>query len=79
MEAILSAFGVSLSRMSSWRDVQAGLRDQEGEALAAGQSSRRGWGLVAWARGNGSSRYGKWRALAIGMIDEKDMKAVMRW
>ena len=50
VEAILSAFGVSLSRMSSWRDVQAGAEQiRKGETLAAVQSSGGRWSLVEWA------------------------------
>jgi transposase-like protein len=80
VEAILSAFGVSLSRMSSWRDVQAGAEQSRKEKR---------WQPVrvvgvdgAWLNGQGvmvAVDMGNGEPLAIGMIDEKDMKAVRKW
>jgi transposase-like protein len=80
VEAILSAFGVSLSRMSSWRDVQAG---------AEGIRRKKKWKPVrvvgvdgAWLNGEGvmvAVNLGDGEPLAIGAVDEKDMAAVTRW
>ena len=80
VEAILSAFGVSLSRMSSWRDVQAGA-----EAIR----KRKAWKPArvvgidgAWVNGQGvmvAVDMGDGEPLEIGAVDEKDMAAVMRW
>ena len=80
MEAILSAFGISLSRMSSWRDVQAGA-----EAIR----KRKAWKSArvvgidgAWVNGQGvmvAVDMGDGEPLEIGAVDEKDMAAVMRW
>jgi transposase-like protein len=80
VEAILSAFGVSLSRMSSWRDVQAGAEQIRREKR---------WQPIrvvgvdgAWLNGQGvmvAVDMGNGQPLAIGMIDEKDMASVMRW
>jgi transposase-like protein len=77
---ILSAFGVQLSRMSAWRDVQ-----MEGETLR----SRAKWKPArvvgvdgAWLNGVGvmvAVDMGDGQPLAIGRIDEKDMAAVLRW
>ncbi len=80
VEAILSAFGVSLSRMRSWRDVQAGAEQIRREKR---------WQPVrvvgvdgAWLNGKGvmvAVDMGNGEPLAIGVIDEKDMAAVTRW
>lgn len=80
MEGIFSAFGVNLSRMSGWRDVQVG-----GEALRR----RKAWQPTrvvgvdgAWLHGTGvmvAVDMGDGQPLAIGAIDEKDMSSVLRW
>ena len=80
VEGILSAFGVSLSRMSSWRDVQAGAEQIRREKR---------WQPIrvvgvdgAWLNGQGvmvAVDMGNGEPLAIGMIDEKDMPSVTRW
>jgi transposase-like protein len=80
VEAILSAFGVSLSRMSSWRDVQAG---------AEGLRRKKQWKAArvvgvdgAWVNGQGVMvvvDLGDGEPLEIAEIDEKDMAAVIRW
>jgi transposase-like protein len=80
IEKILSAFGISLGRMSSWRDVQA-----EGEQ----QRKQKKWRKVrvvgvdgAWLNGEGvmvAVDLGNGEPLAIGAIDEKDRSAVLRW
>jgi len=80
LEAILSAFGVSLSRMSGWRDVQAG---------AEGVRRQKKWVPVrvvgvdgAWVNGQGvmvAVDLGDGQPLEIGAIDEKDTHAVTRW
>jgi transposase-like protein len=80
IEAILSAFGVSLSRMSGWRDVQAGAegirrRTQWKPARVVGVDG-------AWVNGQGvmvAVDLGDGEPLAIAAIDEKDMAAVFRW
>ena len=80
MEAILSAFGVRLSRMSGWRDVQA-----EGEQLrqTAKWKPARVVGIDgAWLNRKGimvAVDMGTGQPLAIGAIDEQDMAAVERW
>lgn len=80
VEAILSAFGVRLSRMTSWRDVQAGA-----EKVRRGKKWKpaRVVGIDgAWLNGKGvmvAVDMGDGQPLAIGAIDEKDMAAVMRW
>lgn len=80
IEAILSAFGVSLSRMSGWRDVQAG---------AEGIRRRKQWTPArvvgidgAWVNGQGvmvAVDLGDGQPLEIGAVDEKNMRAVTRW
>ena len=80
LEAILSAFGVSLSRMSGWRDVQAG---------AEGIRRQKKWAPArvvgvdgAWVNGQGvmvAVDLGDGQPLEIGAIDEKDMVGVTRW
>jgi transposase-like protein len=80
VEVILSAFGVSLSRMSSWRDVQA-------QAEQIRRENR--WKQVrvvgvdgGWLRGKGimvAVDMGNGEPLAIGQMDEKDMPSVRRW
>ena len=80
IEMILSAFGVSLSRMSGWRDVQAGAegirrRTQWKPARVVGVDG-------AWVNGQGvmvAVDLGDGEPLAIAAIDEKDMAAVFRW
>jgi transposase-like protein len=80
VEMIFSAFGVALSRMSSWRDVQA-----EGEQIRK-QSRWKQARVVgvdgAWLGGQGvmvAVDLGDGQPLAIGAIDEKNMAAVQRW
>ena len=80
IEAILSAFGVNLSRMSGWRDVQAGAegirrRTQWKPARVVGVDG-------AWVNGQGvmvAVDLGDGEPLAIAAIDEKDMAAVFKW
>jgi len=80
IEALLSAFGVSLSRMSGWRDVQAGA-----EAIRRKKAWKpaRVVGIDgAWVNGQGvmvAVDMGDGEPLEIGAVDEKDMAAVMRW
>lgn len=80
MEMILSAFGVELSRMSGWRDVQA-----EGEEIKKKSlwKQARVMGVDgAWLNGEGvmvAVDMGDGQVLAVGAIDEKDMAAVQRW
>ena len=80
VEAILSAFGVSLSRMTSWRDVQAGAEQIRREKRW--QPARVVGVDGAWLRGSGvmvAVDLGDGQPLAIGAIDEKDMAAVTSW
>ena len=77
---ILSAFGIELSRMSGWRDVQA-----EGERLRR-KSEWKQTRVVGidggWLRGAGvmvAVDMGDGEPIAIGAIDEKDMTAVESW
>jgi len=77
---ILTAFGVELSRMSGWRDVQA-----EGEALRRKLRWKRAR-LVgvdgAWLDGEGlmvAVDLGDGQLLSIAQIDEKDKAAVAGW
>jgi transposase-like protein len=80
VSVILSAFGVSLSRMSSWRDVQVEaeqIRKQSHwkPARVAGIDG-------AWQHGEGvmvAVDMGDGEPLAIGYLDEKDQAAVTRW
>jgi transposase-like protein len=80
LEMILSAFGVSLSRMSGWRDVQA-----EGEQIrkkSLWKPARVAGIDGAWLKGEGvmvAVDMGDGEPLAIGKIDEKDKAAVERW
>lgn len=77
---VFQAFGVRLSRMSGWRDVQA-----EGEEI----QRRTKWKQArvvgvdgAWLNGQGvmvAVDMGDGQPLAIGAIDEKDMAGVMQW
>ena len=77
---LLSVFGVVLSRMSAWRDVQ-----QAGERLRkqVGWKRARIAGIDgAWLNGTGimvAVDLGDGQPLAIGQIDEKDSQAVNRW
>ena len=80
LSLILSAFGVSLSRMSGWRDVQ-----QEAESIRK-HMQWKGARVVgidgAWMNGQGlmvAVDMGDGQPLAIGCIDEKDRNAVLRW
>lgn len=80
VEAILSAFGVSLSRMTSWRDVQTQAERirREKRWKAARVVGVDG----AWLGGTGTMvavDLGDGEPLAIGAVDEKDMAAVTRW
>lgn len=80
VEAILSAFGISLSRMTSWRDVQAGAERIRREKRW--QPARVVGVDGAWLNGEGvmvAVDMGDGEPLEIGMIDEKDMAAVTRW
>jgi len=81
LEVILSAFGVALSRMSGWRDVQAAgaalrrqLRWQPARVVGVDGAWLRGKGvMVAVDLGNG-------RLLSIAQIDERqDPAAVAAW
>ena len=80
VEMILSAFEVALSRMSSWRDVQA-----EGEAIRRRVKSKPAQVVGvdgAWLNGRGimvAVDLGDGELLAIGEISEKDKKEVKRW
>jgi len=80
IEVILSAFGVRLSRMSGWRDVQA-----EGERIRRKNEWKpaRVVGIDgAWLSGEGvmvAVDLGDGEPIAIGTIDEKDMAGVERW
>ena len=80
LEALLSAFGIGLSRMSGWRDVQAGA-----EAIRRKKQwkSARLVGIDgAWLNGRGvmvAVDLGDGEPLSIGAVDEKDMAAVTRW
>jgi transposase-like protein len=80
VEMILSAFGVSLSRMSGWRDVQVAAEQRQKEKR---------WKPVrvvgidgAWLNGQGvmvAVDMGDGQPLEIGAIDEKDAAAVLDW
>ncbi len=80
LELILSAFGISLSRMSGWRNVQL-----EGEMIRKSMK----WKQVrvvgvdgAWLNGTGvmvAVDMGEGEVLSIAQIDEKDMSAVLNW
>ena len=77
---VVNWFGVSLSRMSGWRDVQA-------EAERVRRSKRwqptRVVGVDGmWVNGQGvmvAVDLGDGQVLALGEIDEKDMSAVFQW
>lgn len=80
IEAILSVIGVKLSRMSGWRDVQAGA--EQIRRKKRWQPSRVVGVDGAWLNGQGvmvAVDMGDGQPLAIGAIDEKDMPAVTRW
>jgi len=80
VEAILSAFGVRLSRMTSWRDVQD--RADRIRREKRWQPARVVGVDGAWLRGEGvmvAVDLGDGQPLAIGAIDEKDMAGVTRW
>jgi transposase-like protein len=80
VEVILSAFGVSLSRMTSWRDVQAGAEQIRREK--SWQPARVVGVDGAWLGGEGvmvAVDLGNGELLAIGAVDEKDVAAVTRW
>ncbi len=80
----LSMFGISLSRMSIWRDVQQRAEEQERErfwkpvrVLGVDGAYVRGWGktqavLVAVDLGTGEP-------VTVGYVDEKDPQAVKRF
>lgn len=80
VEMIFSAFGVSLSRMSGWRDVQAEGEDIRKKSL---WKQARVMGVDgAWVNGEGvmvAVDMGDGQVLAIGAVDEKDMAAVQSW
>lgn len=77
---VLGAFDVSLSRMSSWRDVQ-----EAAEALrqrAKWQPARVVGVDGAWQNGVGvmvAVDLGDGQPLAIGQVDERDAAGVQRW
>ena len=80
LSLILSGFGVVLSRMSGWRDVQ-----QAGESLRK-QTQWKTTRVVgvdgAWMNGQGimvAVDMGDGQVLSIGRIDEKNKNAVYRW
>lgn len=80
VEAVLSAFGVKLSRMTSWRDVQAGAERIRREKRW--QPARVVGVDGAWVGGKGvmvAIDLGDGKPLAIGAVDEKDMAAVTKW
>lgn len=80
VEAILSAFGVSLSRMTSWRDVQA--KAEQIRREKRWQPVRVAGVDGAWLGGQGvmvAVDMGDGQPFEIGAIDEKDMAAVTRW
>lgn len=82
--ALFAAFGVSLSRMSAWRDVQA---------WAESLQRSRHWQPVrvlgldgAYVRCGGRTRpvlvavdTGRGQPVALGYVDEKDPQALRRW
>lgn len=80
IEKILSAFGLSLGRMSGWRDVQAAAERLRGRtkwkpARLVGVDG-------AWLKGQGvmvAVDLGDGQPLAIAGIDEKDAAKVLRW
>jgi transposase-like protein len=77
---LLSVFGISLSHMSGWRDVQkAGRRIRR----RAGLSSAKVVGIDgAWQQGQGlmvAVDMGDGHLLELAAIDEKDRDAVARW
>ena len=80
IEKVLSAFGLLLGRMSSWRDVQAAAERLRGQtkwkpARVVGVDG-------AWLNGNGvmvAVDLGDGEPLSIGQIDEKDRAKVLRW
>ena len=80
VEVMVSWFGVKLSRMSSWRDVQA-----EAERIRREKrwQPTRVVGIDGmWVNGQGvmvAVDVGDGRVLALGEIDEKDMGAVFQW
>ncbi len=80
VEAILSAFGVSLSRMTSWRDVQA--KAERIRREKRWQPARVVGVDGAWLGRTGvmvAVDLGDGEPLAIGAVDEKDMAAVTQW
>lgn len=80
VEAILSVFGVRLSRMTSWRDVQAGAEQLRRERRW--QPARVVGVDGAWLGGEGvmvAVDMGNGELLSIGAIDEKDMAGVTEW
>ena len=80
LAVILTAFGVALSRMSGWRDVQA-----EGQALRRSLRWKRARIVGvdgAWLHGEGvmvAVDMGDGQLLDIAQIDEKDKAAVTDW
>ena len=80
VEAILSAFGVRLSRMISWRDVQA--KAEQIRKEKRWQPVRVAGIDGGWLNGQGvmvAVDMGDGQPFEIGAIDEKDMTAVTRW
>lgn len=84
LAAVFAAFGVQLSRMTAWRDVQAqadGLKQrrqwQPVRVLGLDGAYVRGWGgtqpvLVAVDLGTG-------QPVALGYVNERDPQALRRW
>lgn len=84
IEMVMSAFGVKISRMSAWRDVQEEVQRQKKDkrwkpvrVLGLDGAYVLGWGekrpaLVAVDLGEGEP-------VAIGYINEHDPRAVKRW
>jgi transposase-like protein len=80
VEAILSAFGVSLSRMTSWRDVQA--QAEQIRRKKRWQPVRVAGVDGGWLNGQGvmvAVDMGDGQPFEIGAIDEKDRASVTRW
>lgn len=84
LSGLLAALGVSISRMTGWRDVQAhakalreGWRGQKVRVIGVDGAYVRGWGkiqpvLVVMDLGSG-------KPITLGYVDEKDPQAVKRF
>ena len=80
VEAVFAAFGVSLSRMSSWRDTQEQAEEinQSNEWKGTRVAGIDG----AWVNGTGimvAVDLGDGKLLSVAQVDEKDLPGVMRW